>query len=142
MLKDTPIRSLVKGISWRILATTDTFIIAFIFFGSLHIALPIAATEIFTKILLYYLHERQWNLMSWGRSVNAPTHLRSTVKGISWRLIGSLDTVFISFIYTGNPAGSFKVGTSEVFTKVALFYIHERIWSLITWGRIYESSRT
>jgi uncharacterized membrane protein len=136
-MKDSYIRSLAKGISWRLLATLDTLIIAFLFFNSLQIAIPIAATEIFTKLILYYVHERGWNLISWGRMANAPTHLRSTAKGISWRIIGSFDTICISYFYTGNQTVSFKVGTSEVFTKVALFYFHERLWSQIAWGRMY-----
>jgi uncharacterized membrane protein len=137
-MKDSNLRSLVKGISWRVIGTIDTFILAYFYFGDLKIAAPIAATEVFTKIFLYYLHERLWNTIPWGRFSNRPAHIRSLIKGISWRFFGSLDTTLISYIYSGNPWNSLKVGGSEVLTKIGLFYLHERLWAQIKWGRIYS----
>jgi uncharacterized membrane protein len=139
MLSDTKARSLVKGISWRTVGSIDTFVIAYFFFGKVSVALPIAIVEIFTKIFLYFLHERLWNQSSWFRENNPLSNIRSLLKGISWRAFGTLDTIFISWIISGNPLGALKVGTSEVFTKIFLFYLHERIWRLIKWGRIFKS---
>ncbi len=137
-MKDSNIRSLIKGISWRTIGTIDTFIIAYYYFGDISLAAPIAATEVLTKVLMYYLHERLWNTISWGRiDKSGSSHIRSLVKGINWRFIGSMDTMVISFIYSGNPWSSFYIGTTELFTKVFLFYLHERIWNAIKWGRIY-----
>jgi uncharacterized membrane protein len=50
MLSDTKARSLVKGISWRTIGSIDTFVIAYFFFGKVSVALPIALTEVATKI--------------------------------------------------------------------------------------------
>ncbi len=136
-MKDSNARSLVKGISWRIIGTIDTFFLAFLIFGDIGKALPIALTEIATKIILYFLHERAWNLIRWGRDQQHIAHLRSLAKGISWRFFGSIDTMIISWFYTGNPLGAFTMGASEVLTKVFLFYVHERLWTLIKWGRIF-----
>jgi len=138
MIRDTNTRSLVKGISWRVIGTFDTFVIAYFFFGKVSVALPIALTEIATKIILYFLHERLWNQISFLRDSNPLSNFRSIIKGISWRAFGSIDTIFISWIISGNPLGALKVGTSEVFTKIFLFYLHERVWRLIKWGRIYR----
>ncbi len=60
-------RSLIKGISWRITGTIDTLILSYLFTGSLQIALGIGTTEIVTKVVLFYFHERFWNKMSWGK---------------------------------------------------------------------------
>jgi uncharacterized membrane protein len=137
-MKDSNTRSLVKGVSWRTIGTIDTFLIAYLYFGDLSLAAPIAATEVLTKVLLYYLHERLWNAISWGRfGKNGASHLRSLVKGINWRFIGSMDTMIISFIYSGNPWSSFYIGGTELFTKVALFYFHERLWNSVKWGRVH-----
>lgn len=138
MIRDTKARSLVKGISWRTIGTIDTFIIAYYFFGKTSIALPIALTEVGTKIILYFLHERLWNQSSFLRDDNRLSNIRSLLKGISWRAFGTMDTIFISWIISGNPLGALKVGTTEIFTKVFLYYLHERIWRLIRWGRIYK----
>ncbi len=134
--KDTKARSLVKGITWRVVGTIDTFLLAYLFLGEFSLAGPIALTEVATKILLYFLHERLWNLVGWGRKDGHVSHLRSIIKGISWRVFGTIDTILISWIYSGNPWGALKIGISEVLTKVLLYYLHERLWALFKWGRI------
>lgn len=137
-MKDSKIRSLIKGISWRCIGTIDTFIVALFYFGDIKLAVPIAGTEVLTKVVLYYLHERGWNFIKWGRKENEPSHFRSVTKGISWRFFGTLDTIFISFIISGNPLASIKIGFTEVLTKIIFFYFHERLWAKIKWGRIFQ----
>jgi uncharacterized membrane protein len=66
--QDAHSRSLLKAISWRLTGTLDTFVIGFIVTGKLSIAGSIAATELFSKIALYYGHERMWAMIHWGRS--------------------------------------------------------------------------
>jgi sulfate adenylyltransferase large subunit len=63
------------------------------------------------------------------------THARSIVKAISWRTAGSLDTFVIATLITGNSKIAGGVALTEVLTKCALYYAHERVWSLIPWGR-------
>ncbi len=58
-------KSLVKSISWRILGTIDTIVISWILTGKLTLALSIGSIEIFTKLFLYYAHERLWNFIKW-----------------------------------------------------------------------------
>ncbi len=60
-------RSIAKAISWRATGSLDTFVISWIITGNTAIAGSIAVTEIVTKILFYYFHERIWALASWGR---------------------------------------------------------------------------
>lgn len=69
-MNDTSIRSLVKAISWRVTGTLDTFIISWLITSELAIAGTIASVEVFTKILLFWLHERGWNRISWGKQAN------------------------------------------------------------------------
>tara|TARA_Y100000590_G_C15617710_1_gene976389 strand:+ start:912 stop:1121 length:210 start_codon:yes stop_codon:yes gene_type:complete len=61
--------SLFKAISWRILATTDTFLIGFLITGNVVYAGSIASLEILTKFILYYYHERLWwwKIRTWRR---------------------------------------------------------------------------
>jgi uncharacterized membrane protein len=60
---------------------------------------------------------------------------RSVLKTISWRVIGTLDTVFISWIITGKLALAFSIGTIELVTKMLLYFFHERVWENIKWGK-------
>jgi uncharacterized membrane protein len=57
----------LKAVSWRTLGTLDTFVISWFMTGRMEIAGSIAATEIVTKIVWYYLHERIWAAVPWGR---------------------------------------------------------------------------
>ena len=66
-MKEKHIRSIIKSISWRALATITTIIIVFIFTRSLTIALGIGLVEVIAKIILYYGHERFWDKVMWGR---------------------------------------------------------------------------
>ena len=59
-------RSLAKAVTWRVSASLDTFVISLVFTGKITVAGSIAATELVTKIALYYFHERTWALTSWG----------------------------------------------------------------------------
>jgi uncharacterized membrane protein len=136
--KDTKARSLLKGITWRIVGTIDTFLLAYLFLGEVKLAGPIALIEVATKVLLYFIHERLWNLVNWGRHDGKVSHVRSVAKGVSWRVFGTIDTIMISWIWSGNPWGALKIGFSEVLTKVVLFYLHERVWALVKWGRVFH----
>ena len=65
--REAPSRSLLKAITWRLTGTADTFVIGFLVTGRVTIAGSIAATELLTKLALYYGHERVWSLIHWGR---------------------------------------------------------------------------
>lgn len=65
--RERPIRSLVKAISWRVTGTIDTIILSWFFTGNIGTALSIGLTEVATKMLLYYVHERAWNRIHLGR---------------------------------------------------------------------------
>ena len=67
------------------------------------------------------------------RGSESPT--RSIVKSISWRIIGTLDTIIISWIITGTLTMAFSIGLVELVTKMALYFFHERIWNNISWGK-------
>jgi len=66
MAKDSHLRSILKGISWRIIATTTTTTIAWLATGDISMALTIGGFEFFIKLLVYYLHERAWLLVPEG----------------------------------------------------------------------------
>ncbi|HPA16694.1 MAG TPA: DUF2061 domain-containing protein [Verrucomicrobiae bacterium] len=62
-------------------------------------------------------------------------HFRSLAKSISWRLTGTVDTMIISFLITGKLKWALSIGVVELFTKMFLYYAHERIWNRISFGR-------
>lgn len=145
-MKESNKRSIVKGATWRIIGTIDTIILSFIFTGHIGKALSIGGIELFTKIFLFWVHERIWLSTKLGRKlvikdgheVWEDKHLRSLAKGISWRAVGSLDTFWIAlFVNHGveHATGiALMIAGTEVITKVLLFWLHERVWLNIKWG--------
>ena len=65
----------------------------------------------------------------------AETHARSVMKAISWRTLGTLDTFAISWFMTGRPEIAGSIAGIEIVTKIAWYYLHERIWASVHWGR-------
>ena len=64
------------------------------------------------------------------------THLRSVVKGVSWRFIATMVTALVVYVYSGELAAAAIVGSIDAVAKIILFWGHERIWQQIHWGRI------
>lgn len=77
------------------------------------------------------IYARKWALTE--------LNIRSIVKAVTWRFIGSLDTFLLSWIITGQPIIAATITAVEFFTKVALYWLHERIWLKINWGKTQKS---
>jgi uncharacterized membrane protein len=60
---------------------------------------------------------------------------RSFVKSISWRIVGTVDTILISYLITGEIRFALSIGAIELITKMGLYVIHERIWNKTSWGK-------
>ncbi len=56
---------------------------------------------------------------------------KSLIKALSWRVIGTLDTIILSWIITGRMTLAVSIGVLELVTKTALYYFHERVWAKI-----------
>jgi len=65
----------------------------------------------------------------------AETHTRSVLKAVSWRTLGTLDTFVISWFLTGKLELASLIAGFEFITKIAWYYLHERVWASIAWGR-------
>lgn len=60
---------------------------------------------------------------------------RSIVKSVSWRIIGTADTIAISWLITGTLEFALSIGFVELITKMVLYTVHERLWNKINWGK-------
>jgi uncharacterized membrane protein len=128
-------RHLLKTITWRIVGTIDTILLSWFVTGDAFLGLQIGLAETVTKLLLYFLHERVWfkvNLDKNGKTLDS--RKRHVAKTVTWRVIGTLDTMSLAWIITGNPLSGLKIGIAEVITKMALYYLHERTWYRLDFG--------
>jgi uncharacterized membrane protein len=65
----------------------------------------------------------------------AESHTRSILKAVSWRTLGTLDTFAISWFMTGKVALAGSIAGLEIVTKIAWYYLHERAWAVVPFGR-------
>ena len=75
MYKETNLRYIVKGISWRIVATGTTIIIVYIFFGRLDLAIAAGLLETVAKVALYWVHEKIWQKIKFGKKRIEPFNI-------------------------------------------------------------------
>lgn len=80
-------------------------------------------------------NSREKEKTSYKTDVISDKPARSVVKSLSWRIVGTIDTVIISWLITGKLELAFSIGSIELVTKMVLYFFHERIWNSIKWGR-------
>ena len=98
MINESHIRSIIKGFSWRIIATLDTFLVVIVITClfdqcSIQNAVKIGVIEFFLKLIIYYIHERVW--LKFIKSLTFSKQ-ESLLKTISWRFIATITTFLIS----------------------------------------------
>ena len=137
--QESHIRSLLKGISWRVIATTDTILVVLLVTClsdncSLDNAIKIGAIEFLLKFAIYYIHERVWQ----GILINkAVTQVQTLRKSISWRVIATVMTFIISStVLSVFDEIALYIAFTELFTKFVLYYLHERLWLKLPLGKI------
>ena len=69
------------------------------------------------------------------QAVTSDRPIRSLAKAVSWRVTGSIDTILLSWFFTGSLSTAAAIGLTEVVTKMELYYLHERVWNRIPLGR-------
>lgn len=127
-------RHLLKAVTWRIVGTTDTTLLAWFFTGNPLTGLKIGFTEVITKTVLYYFHERAWFKINLKNGRLRESRKRHLAKTVTWRFVGTIDTMILAWLISGNPLIGLQVGAAELVTKMALYYWHERVWYRIGYG--------
>ena len=120
-------RALIKTISWRIIASVITIMIIYGLSGDILAAISIVGVEFFTKMGLYWLHEK-----AWGLSNKPPkgSKKRSLFKTATWRVVASLDTLILVLLVTKEPVWAGWAALIESLAKTLGYYLHERIWNI------------
>lgn len=132
-------RHIAKAITWRFIGTLDTMLLSWFITGDAFIGLQIGVAEVFTKMILYYFHERLWFRINLNSET---TNWRHVAKTVSWRIIGTIDTMILAWLISGDPLVGLKVGLVEVITKMLLYYLHEKVWYRSNYGLDHRNSRS
>ena len=137
--KESHLRSFLKGLSWRVFATTDTILVVLFVTCltgncSLEQAIKIGASEFLIKFVVYYIHERFWQCALKDGKVTSKETLYKT---ISWRIVATSMTFVISgAILNAYDEVALYIALTEMFTKFGLYYLHERLWLKLPLGKI------
>jgi uncharacterized membrane protein len=67
---------------------------------------------------------------------------RHLAKTITWRIVGTIDTILLSWFITGDVKTGLTIGGVEVITKMVLYFLHERIWYKFSKFGVYEDKET
>lgn len=59
---------------------------------------------------------------------------RHIAKTLTWRVVGTIDTMLLGWLVSGDPMIGITIGSFEVVTKMVLYFIHERVWYKIGFG--------
>jgi len=138
-MRESPLRSILKGFSWRIIATFTLICIFYLVEGDIGAALQVGLLEFSIKLFIYYAHERAW---AGYLKDTLQTPKISFFKTISWRIIASLTSFLIvaSFLQSGSKATLIVV--IEFFAKFIIYYLHERLWQFIPLGNVRKLVRS
>lgn len=66
-MQDSPYRSLLKGLTWRAIATVSTMVVVYLMTGNLGLMATVGLSDVTFKMVFYYMHERLWGRVRWGR---------------------------------------------------------------------------
>ncbi|WP_026775647.1 DUF2061 domain-containing protein [Polaribacter sp. Hel_I_88] len=72
---------------------------------------------------------------SFEEDLSSEKPIRSIAKALSWRIVGTLDTLVVSYLVTGKIVLAASIATVDFLTKLVLYFFHERIWNKIKWGK-------
>ena len=67
--------------------------------------------------------------------LSGEAHSRTIVKAISWRAFATLTTMAIVFLFTRRIMLSLGIGFAEIIAKITFYYLHERVWDKVSWGK-------
>ncbi len=130
-------RHIVKSFSWRFIAFFDTLLLSSFFSGNINFASKIVLFEFFSKIIMYYLHERVWYKSNFKNK-----KLRHLIKTFTWRILGSIDTFIIGTLIIGDSIIALSISSFEIFSKLILYYVHEKIWYKSNFGLYKRKNET
>lgn len=123
-------RTFVKSTTWRLLATGTTILIAFALTGALSTAFRVGVPDFCVKFAVYFLHERLWLLPKMQQ-------LSLVWKMASWKIVAMSLSTSIAYYVTGSFAIALKLGPIDFGIKTVTFYLHERMWDSVSYGREY-----
>ena len=140
MIKETQARTVAKAITYRVLAVIAIMLISLMMGASTATAGKIGLTVIIIGTVMYYIHERLWILSKWLRLDDGrDRQWRSILKTATYRILTMIAAFIVGKIFitdSNTMAAGFMI--AQTLSNIVLFYIVERVYDTIKWGRTVE----
>jgi uncharacterized membrane protein len=134
--EETPMRSAVKSLPWRLLAGSVTLWTSYRFSGgSLVQAMSIVSSDFLSKVVTMFIGERLFNRHSAGRIANQESAKRSLIKALIWRLFAIVNTLTVAVLVSKDFSVASQIAGSDAIVKTAVMFAYERVWTTIRWGQ-------
>ena len=138
--KETHARTVAKTLTVRVLFTLSHLLNGFIITGAWIIGAQIAGVATLINMSLFWAHERTWNWFQWNRQPEYDRcfkdgHPRTISKSITWRALITCSNFLIPYFMTGSIGKALAFLTIATFLNIAIYYGHERLWNMISWGK-------
>ena len=125
--------SIIKSITLRIIATLTTILLVYIFSGEIVLAGYAGLTDMVIKLILHYIYDRAWfKIIRTHTKAGSMGRVETIMKTAGWRIIGTLGTLIIVYIFSREISLAGSVAIAEIFVKMLIYYVHERVWIIIT----------
>lgn len=136
-------RTIVKVITFRILFTLSHLINGLIVTGSLLMGAQIAGAAAVINSILYWIHERLWNIAPWNRREDAKINFnegnpRSISKTLTWRVVVTSSNFLIPYFITGSFGSAVLFAGIATAVNMFLCWAHERVWNRIAWDKVAD----
>ena len=134
-------RSFLKSISYRFVGFVNTFLISFFIINyetnenAFIFPLYLALLVLVIKTSTYYIHERFWNIFDFGRLNKTVIKMRSFFKALTWRIVASTITLISAILIISNLDWKLSIVIYEFINGILIYYVRERIWNKVDWGR-------
>lgn len=140
MIRETHARTITKAVIYRIISVIAIMLISLAFGGTIEQAMSVGAIVIVLGTTIYYIHDRIWVRTNWHRNLEGKdNHWRSILKTVIYRLVTMTISFFIATFILGSTGGAATgFAIAQAVTNMTLFYIVERVFNSINWGRIVE----
>jgi uncharacterized membrane protein len=140
MYSESHARSVSKTLTVRVCFTLSHILNGFIVTGSWMTGVTIASFAVLINMFLFWGHDRIWNWFQWNRKPKdnlffVDGHPRTISKSVTWRAIITFNNFMIPFLTTGSWKAALAFLTVATFLNIAVYYLHERAWNLIKWGK-------
>jgi len=140
IVKETHARTTAKTVSYRASTIVSVMAIAYFIFNDLGIAGGMGFMSLFLGTAIYYLHDRIWLFLKWNRDEEGKDGVtRSTVKTVTYRVLTMIAVALTVKLVTGGEASNTQVASfviAQMVVNLILFFIIERIFNVIEWGKI------